>query len=104
VLTDNVNVSLTAFLRQLHTTYLAPTGLAQGDTACGYACSDHASWTQAGFPAAMYVEGTFAQTNQNIHSANDTLAVSGGNGTHAAKFARLAIAFMAEVAKGGRGQ
>jgi bacterial leucyl aminopeptidase len=107
VLTDNVNASLTAFLRTLHTTYLAPTGLAQGDTACGYACSDHASWTQAGFPAAMYVEGTFAQTNQNIHSANDTVATSGGNaavGTHTAKFAKLAIAFMAEVGKGGRGR
>jgi leucyl aminopeptidase len=101
VLTDNTNVALTAFLRELFSQYLARSGLTIGDTACGYACSDHASWTQAGFPAAAYLEGSFRQTNQNIHSTRDTLATAGGTARHSVNFARLALAFMAEVAKGG---
>lgn len=102
VLTDNVNVTLTAFLRTLFNSYLANSGLRLGDTACGYACSDHASWTQAGFPAAAYVEGAFAQINQNIHSSRDTLATSGGTARHSVNFAKLGLAFMGEVAKGTR--
>lgn len=102
VLTDNTNVALTAFLRELFAQYLAGSGLTIGDTACGYACSDHASWTQAGFPAAAYLEGSFRQTNQNIHTSRDTLATSGGSARHSVNFARLGLAFMAEVGKGGR--
>jgi leucyl aminopeptidase len=102
VLTDNTNVALTAFLRELFTQYLAGSGLTIGDTACGYACSDHASWTQAGFPAAAYLEGSFRQTNQNIHSSRDTLATAGGTARHSVNFAKLGLAFVAEVAKGGR--
>lgn len=102
VITDNTNVALTAFLRELFTVYLASSGLRIGDTACGYACSDHASWTQAGFPAAAYLEGSFQQTNQRIHSSRDTLATAGGTASHSVKFSRLALAFMAEVAKGTR--
>jgi leucyl aminopeptidase len=100
VLTDNTNVALTAFLRELFSVYLGRSGLTIGDTACGYACSDHASWTQAGFPAAAYLERSFRQTNQRIHTARDTLATDGGNANHSVNFSRLALAFMAEVAKG----
>ena len=100
VMTDNSNASLVAFLRELFNTYLAGSGLTLGDTSCGYACSDHASWTQSGFPAAMYSESRFGQHNQNIHTARDTLANSGGTANHSVHFAKLGVAFMAEAAKG----
>ncbi len=40
-----------------------------------------------------------SQYNPNIHTANDTLAVSGNNANHAIKFAKLATAYVAELAK-----
>jgi hypothetical protein len=36
-----------------------------------------------------------------IHTSNDTLAQSGGNAQRAVPFAKLAAAYIAELAKGG---
>lgn len=41
------------------------------ETKCDYACSDHASWERAGYPAVFTIESSFANSNQNIHSANE---------------------------------
>jgi bacterial leucyl aminopeptidase len=41
------------------------------ETKCGYACSDHASWDKAGYPAAFSIESAFEDSNQNIHSGNE---------------------------------
>jgi leucyl aminopeptidase len=67
---------------------------------CGYACSDHASWFRAGVPASMPHETRSRDRNNNIHTARDTLEVSGNNADHAAKFARLGTAYAIELAKG----
>jgi leucyl aminopeptidase len=64
---------------------------------CGYACSDHASWSALGFPASMSFESSFAGDNPYIHSAKDTYANSGSQAAHALKFARLAAAFALEL-------
>ena len=37
--------------------------------------------------------------NKKIHTANDTLQNAGGDAKHAAKFAKLATAFVVELAK-----
>jgi leucyl aminopeptidase len=37
--------------------------------------------------------------NRKIHTAEDTLQTAGGDATHAAKFAKLATAFVVEMAK-----
>lgn len=103
IMTDNGNASTIQFLRDLFDEYLAPTGLTRADTRCGYGCSDHASWHRAGFPAAMYAETSFAQTNPNLHTVNDTLAASGGNANHSLAFAKLGIAFAYEAGKTGTG-
>ena len=68
-------------------------------TACGYGCSDHASWDAQGYPAAMAFESLFGQHNPEIHTTDDTLATLGNSAAHALKFARLGAAFMVEVAK-----
>lgn len=101
VMTDNGNSAMIQFLRDLFDTYLAPTGLTRADTRCGYACSDHASWTQAGFPAAMYSEAAMSQINPNLHSANDTLAASNSSAAHSVHFAKLGLAFIYETGKTG---
>ncbi len=103
LLTDNSNASLISFMRELFSAYLGSSGLTLGDTACGYACSDHASWTQNGFPAAMFFESRLGQDNSNIHTSRDTLANTGGTANHSVHFAKLAIAFMGETAKGNGG-
>jgi leucyl aminopeptidase len=68
-------------------------------TACGYGCSDHRSWYVRAYPAAMAFESRFGQHNPAIHTIDDTLATLGHSVDHAYKFARLAVAFMVEIAK-----
>jgi leucyl aminopeptidase len=93
--TDYTDSKQNAFLAQLVATYLP--GLKLGYDRCGYACSDHASWQALGFPASMPFESSFARDNPAIHTAKDTYANSGGQATHALKFARLAAAFAVEL-------
>lgn len=66
---------------------------------CGYACSDHASWHSSGFPAVMPFESPFDNSNPKIHTANDTLQNADSSGVHPAKFAKLALSYLVEVAK-----
>lgn len=96
LITDNTNAAQNAFLGELVKTY---TDYRLGETRCGYACSDHASWTKNGYAASFPFEAGFAKTNPDIHSAKDTLAPSGGRSLHALKFAKLAIAYVVEMAK-----
>lgn len=65
---------------------------------CGYACSDHASWTRNGFPASFPFEATMDTHNQHIHTQNDTIGKSRHQAVHASKFAKLAISFLIELA------
>lgn len=72
-------------------------GVKWGYDKCGYGCSDHASWHAQGYPASMPFEARMNDMNRNIHTARDTLSVSGGNASHAAKFAKMAIAYVVEL-------
>jgi leucyl aminopeptidase len=97
---DFTNAAQNTFVGKLIDTYV---GATWGTDVCGYGCSDHASWNRAGIPASMPAEARFADINPMIHTAGDTLATSGNNAAHALKFARLAAAFAAELAKGTAG-
>ncbi|MBZ4396678.1 M20/M25/M40 family metallo-hydrolase [Myxococcus sp. AS-1-15] len=98
LMTDFTNAAQNAFIGSLISTYVA--GVQQATSACGYGCSDHASWNAAGFAASIPFEAMMGQHNSTIHTANDTLAVSGNNANHALKFAKVAGAYMVELAKG----
>jgi leucyl aminopeptidase len=93
--TDYTDSKQNAFLAQLVAAYLPD--LKVGYDQCGYACSDHASWQAQGYPSSMPFESSFARDNPAIHTAKDTFANSGGQATHALKFARLAAAFAIEL-------
>ena len=98
-MTDFTNEAQTKFMGSLIDTYI-PT-VSWGYSKCGYGCSDHASWHNAGYPASMPFESTMGDINRNIHTKNDTIDVdrSGGNADHAEKFAKLGIAFAVEMGK-----
>lgn len=96
LMTDNSDPVLQDFVLRLFDTYLAPLGLARGTDTCGYACSDHASWTSAGFPAAMMAEPVFFT---RLHTPTDTLAYMGNSAAVSTHFARLGLAFVGELGK-----
>jgi leucyl aminopeptidase len=97
---DYTSAAQNAFLVKLIEAY---TGATYGLDACGYACSDHASWTRAGVPASMPFESRMRDRNKHIHTGRDTLAQSNGEATHALAFARLGAAYAIELGKGDLG-
>lgn len=96
LMTDYTNAALNSYIQSLISTY-QPT-IVQSTDVCGYGCSDHASWHNAGYPATMPFEAKFAKDNKNIHTVNDTLANSDSTGAHALKFAKLGLSFALELA------
>ncbi len=100
LVTDYSNAALKTFFTSLFDTYLAPMGITRGTYTCGYACSDHASWTSAGYPSAMMFEaGNNGAANPNIHTTSDTLASMGDSAQNSVKFAQFGLAFLGEMAK-----
>ncbi len=94
LISDYTNRKQNEFLGKLIDQYVkVPWGYSE----CGYGCSDHASWTAQGYPASFPFESTFDDHNPHIHSENDTLENAGGSADHAVPFARLALAFVAEL-------
>lgn len=106
IVTDNSNSALVTYLGELFDAYLAPRGLSRGAMECGYGCSDHAAWTESGYPAAMLFEagrppsypGDMADFPY-IHTANDTLANMGETAAPTIPFAQLGLAFLGELGK-----
>jgi leucyl aminopeptidase len=96
IVTDWTNAAQNQFLRDLMQTYQPSVAVADGT--CGYSCSDHASWTNKGFPASFPYEPYPA--NQTIHTTSDTLTQSGNNANHAVLYTKLALSYAGELAKG----
>lgn len=95
------DANLNSFLMKLMDEY-NKTGLHQFtyDTSkCGYGCSDHASWSENGYPATLPFESKIGEDNPNIHTTGDTYAFMGSTSTHAAKFTKLGIEYVVEAAK-----
>jgi len=97
---DFTSAAQNTFLTHLDEVYV---GATLGLDACGYACSDHASWHRNGVPVSMPFESRMRDRNKKIHTRDDTLETSGNNADHAVKFARLAAAYAVELAKGQLG-
>lgn len=93
-MTDFTDPELTKFSQKLLDTYVK----AKWSTdKCGYACSDHASWTKAGYPSIMPFEATMDGMNHDIHSVRDL--ISKLDFKHGLHFAKLGLAFMAELSQ-----
>ena len=93
IYSDYTNKLLNEFLANLIKTYVkVPVGYSH----CGYGCSDHASWTQAGIPASFPCEAKMEQHNPYIHSVADSMSLL--NLDHMTNFTKLATAFAIELA------
>jgi leucyl aminopeptidase len=92
IVLDNVDIELTNFVKILIDAYSL---ISYVDTKCGYGCSDHASWTNAGYRSAFPFETDFTRYNPYIHSANDVI-------THLSlprilEFAKVGLGFLVEL-------
>ncbi|MDN5781978.1 MAG: M20/M25/M40 family metallo-hydrolase [Luteimonas sp.] len=96
LVTDYSNAGLQQFVRDVFDEYLAPLGFTRGTYTCGYACSDHASWSSAGFPSSMMFEAGF---NNDIHTPDDTLATMGNTAAPSVPLVKLGLGFLGELAK-----
>jgi len=92
IMTDYVDATLTQFLRNLVKEYA---NIPTVDTRCGYACSDHASWNKAGYPAVFPAEAAFSNSNPYIHTEQDILSKIDPD--HALEFSKVALAFLVEL-------
>ncbi len=105
IISDNSNAALLTYFGELFDEYLAPLGFTRTSLACGYGCSDHFSWTQAGYPAGMVFEAGQPRPNGGlgglpyVHSSGDTLANMDDSAEHSVKFAQFGLAFLGELAK-----
>ena len=95
IYTDYTDPAQNQFVTQLIQTYQPE--LTVGTDVCGYACSDHASWTAQGYAASMPFEAAFNQDNPKIHTANDTYANTGNQADHSLKFARMGLSYAVEL-------
>jgi len=101
LMTDYTSATQNSYIQDILNTYFGNGSslgqITHGTDSCGYGCSDHASWTSAGFPASMPFETPMSQYNPRIHTSNDTLANMDASGAKALKFAKMALAYAIEL-------
>lgn len=93
VITDYVDPGLTEFIKEVVTTYCT---IPFVETKCGYACSDHASASKAGYPSAFVIESDFKYSDKKIHTTEDKLEYLDFN--HMLQHARLTLGLAYELA------
>ncbi|ATY62237.1 LAP2 like [Cordyceps militaris] len=70
VIMDFVDPGLTKFIKVVIEEYC---DIPWVETKCGYACSDHASASKAGYPSAFVIESAFEDSDPHIHSTEDLI-------------------------------
>ncbi|TQS32616.1 hypothetical protein Golomagni_07064, partial [Golovinomyces magnicellulatus] len=70
VITDYVDPGLTTFIKTVIEQYCK---IPWVETKCGYACSDHASASKAGYPSAFVIESAFEHSDPYIHGTDDSI-------------------------------
>ncbi|KAK2623488.1 hypothetical protein QTJ16_007166 [Diplocarpon rosae] len=93
VITDFVDGALTDFIKSVVTEYCT---IPFVETKCGYACSDHASASKAGYPSAFVIESAFSDSDKRIHTSDDTIAYLSFD--HMLQHARLTLGLVYELA------
>ncbi|EME79610.1 uncharacterized protein MYCFIDRAFT_51857 [Pseudocercospora fijiensis CIRAD86] len=93
VITDYVDPGLTEFIKEVVSTYCT---IPYVETKCGYACSDHASASKAGYPSAFVIESDFKYSDKKIHTTEDKIEYLDFN--HMLQHARLTLGLAYELA------
>lgn len=92
LITDYTSVALNDFLKVLVDTY---NDIPYHESSCGYACSDHASAIENGYPASFLIESEMKYTSKYIHSVLDT--VDRIDWDHVTEHVKLTIAYAYEL-------
>ncbi|KAI2622215.1 Zn-dependent exopeptidase [Hypomontagnella submonticulosa] len=92
VIMDFVDPNLTAFIKKVIEEYCE---IPWVETKCGYACSDHASASKAGYPSAFVIESTFGDSDQKIHGTDDLIKYLSFD--HMLQHARMTLALVYEL-------
>lgn len=92
IVVDYVNLELVKTLEWIVQVY---SGIGFVHTACGYACSDHATWTHSGVPSVFTFEGEFAKHSPFIHTSQDT--VEHISFVHLSAFVKTVVGFAIEM-------
>jgi len=93
VITDYVDPGLTSFIKEVITAYCE---IPYIETKCGYACSDHASASKAGYPSAFVIESDFKYSDSKIHTTEDKIEYLDFG--HMLQHARLTLGLAYELA------
>jgi len=93
VITDFVDPALTDFIKKIVTEYA---DIPYTETKCGYACSDHASASKAGYPSAFVIESDFADSDKKIHTSDDLIKYLSFD--HMLQHAKLTLGLVYELA------
>lgn len=93
VIVDFVDPNLTDFIKKVIVEYC---DIPFVETKCGYACSDHASASKAGYPSAFVIESAFEYSDNHIHSTDDLIKYLSFD--HMLQHARMTLAFGYELA------
>ncbi|KAK7448888.1 hypothetical protein VKT23_013620 [Stygiomarasmius scandens] len=93
---DYIDSGLNAFVGQLIDEY-SNIGWTM-DIPCGYACSDHASWNEEGYPTSFPYEAVTGNDNPQVHTQNDNTNVNGFSWSHSLEFTKVGLAFVYEMA------
>ncbi|KAL1891831.1 Leucine aminopeptidase 1 [Sporothrix stenoceras] len=93
VIVDYVDPALTDFIKKVIVAYC---DIPYVETKCGYACSDHASASKAGYPSAFVIESSFDLSDKHIHSTDDLIKYLSFD--HMLQHARMTLGFVYELA------
>ncbi|CAK7245389.1 MAG: Leucine aminopeptidase 1 [Sporothrix thermara] len=93
VIVDYVDPALTEFIKKVIVAYCDIPFI---ETKCGYACSDHASASKAGYPSAFVIESSFELSDKHIHSTDDLIKYLSFD--HMLQHARMTLGFVYELA------
>ncbi|KAI1429928.1 Zn-dependent exopeptidase [Xylaria sp. FL1777] len=92
VITDFVDAGLTAFIKKVIEEYC---DIGFVETKCGYACSDHASASKAGYPSAFVIESAFPDSDDHIHGTEDLIKYLSFD--HMLQHAKMTLGFVYEL-------
>ncbi|KHN97028.1 aminopeptidase [Metarhizium album ARSEF 1941] len=92
VVVDYVHPGLTKFIKTVIEQYCT---IPWVETKCGYACSDHASASKAGYPSAFVIESSFDKSDPNIHTTSDLIKFLSFD--HMLQHARMTLGLVYEL-------
>jgi leucyl aminopeptidase len=93
VIMDYVDPGLTGFIKTVIEEYCT---IPWVETKCGYACSDHASASKAGYPSAFVIESSFENSDPHIHTTDDSIKYLSFD--HMLEHARMTLGLVYELA------